>query len=78
MDTLARSLLESDRQILASRILALNETTGHMDNMVSWRRHPSAMTLSSDSSSMLEHLTPRKVDDEGLRKGARPDAFYPW
>ncbi|PSN34177.1 putative G-protein coupled receptor [Blattella germanica] len=82
LDALARSLLVSDRQVLAARVLALNASSSSLVNSVSWQRQvPVAPTVGSgvlEHSPMLELGGPYRVQEVGLRQGTRPDPKYPW
>ena len=79
---MARSLLVSDRHVLAARVLALNASTSNLVNSVSWQRQVTvAPTMGSgvvEHSPLLELGGPHRVQELGLRSGSRPDPKYPW
>ncbi|XP_067003121.1 probable G-protein coupled receptor CG31760 [Anabrus simplex] len=69
LDALAHSLLQSDRHVLAVRVLSLNATSGMVMSSVSLRRP-------EPSPRLLELGGP--IQDQGPRAGTRPDAALPW
>jgi hypothetical protein len=82
LDALARSLLVSDRHVLAARVLALNASSSTLVNAVSWQRQvavtPTLMSGGLDHSPLFELGGPYRVQESGMRPGSRPDPKYPW
>lgn len=64
-DALAKGLL-SDNNVIASRILATNMTSGLLVNFVWWERKYGGLG------------EPNRVKDDGITIGGKPDENYPW
>ncbi|XP_046674782.1 probable G-protein coupled receptor CG31760 [Homalodisca vitripennis] len=71
LDAVGRTLLVSDRHMLSTRVLALNASTGHLTSVAIWRK------ATTDSHEIVD-LGARRVTDDMLRPGARPDPSVPW
>lgn len=65
-DAISRNLLVSDQHILSARVLAINVTTGELQNCAWWRRQA------------MEMGGPRRLTENTPHIGQRPDAEYPW
>lgn len=76
LDALSRSLILSDRKVLASRILALNASSGQVIASVTWRRPHTPD--GADTVTMLEINGPIRATEEDPRQGTYPDRSYPW
>lgn len=65
-DAVSRNLLASDPEVLAARVLAINASTGILQNIAWWHRRG------------LEIEGPSKMSEGSPEIGRRPDADYPW
>lgn len=74
-DALGKGLILSDRKVIASRILALNASSGQVVASATWRRPSFA---GAGDSIALEINGPVRAADEELRQGVKPDRSYPW